>query len=133
MRSSNLSKYGFGAWLPFNRKGERALLSLLPREPGVYALKFCRDYPRRIGNSDLLYIGVATNNEGIRKRLYQYFHPGPTQRTNKRILALVADNEDFEVAFAIARSVPEAKMLEATLLENYETDHGELPPENKRH
>jgi hypothetical protein len=45
----------------------------------------------------------------------------------------VADCPDFEIAFVETSSIPEAKMLEATLLERYEADLGELPPENKRH
>lgn len=133
MRSSDLSQQGFGAWSPFNRQAARSLVAKLPAKPGAYVLRCCRDYNRKAGSSDILYIGSATNSEGLKKRLYQYFHPGPTQHTNKRILALVADCADFEVAFIETKSIPEAKALEATLLEKYEIDHGELPPENKRH
>jgi excinuclease UvrABC nuclease subunit len=102
-------------------------------KPGVYAVRCCRDYQRVVGTSDILYIGSATNREGLRKRIYQYFHPGPTQRTNRRILALVGDCTDFEVSFTETKSNPNAKMLEAELLEQYESEHGQLPPENKRH
>jgi excinuclease UvrABC nuclease subunit len=133
MRSSDLWQSGFRTWLSFNRSGERSLISALPVKPGVYVVRFCRDYQRKMGSSDVLYVGSATNSQGLRKRLYQYFHPGPTQRTNKRILAIVADCPDFEIAFVETSSIPEAKMLEATLLERYEADLGELPPENKRH
>lgn len=133
MKSSDLSQQGFRLWVPFNRKGEQSLVTMLSTRPGVYVLRCRKDYTRRIGSSDILYIGSAANRKGLKMRLYQYFHPGPTQRTNKRILALVGDCDDFEVAFIEATSIPEAKMLEATLLEKYESDHGELPPENKRH
>jgi excinuclease UvrABC nuclease subunit len=92
-----------------------------------------RDYQRAVGSSDVLYVGSATNAQGLKTRLRQYFHPGPTQRTNKRIMALVADCTDFEVAFVETKSIPDAKMLEATILEKYERDHGELPPQNLRH
>jgi hypothetical protein len=47
-------------------------------------------------------------------------------------LALVGDSSEFELAFVEAKSIPEAKMLEATILDDYERDHAQLPPENKR-
>lgn len=131
MRSSQL--VGFGAWQQFNRSGERALMLSLPNRPGVYAIRYCKDYPRRIGSSDILYFGSATNQQGLKHRLRQYFHPGPTQRTNLRILAMVGDCFDYEVSVSQTDSAPEAKFLEARLLEQYESEHGELPPENKRH
>ena len=132
MRSPDLCQLGFGSWFRFNRSGERSLVAAAPAKPGVYALRCCGDYQRIAGTSDILYFGSATNREGLKKRLYQYFHPGPTQQTNKRILTMVADCADFEVALVETKSIPEAKMLEATLLEKYETDHGECS-ENKRH
>jgi excinuclease UvrABC nuclease subunit len=132
MRSTDLPQHGFGTWFAFNRKSEAPLVAALPLKPGVYAVRCCQDYQRRVGRSDIPYIGSAANDEGLRKRMYQYFHSGPTQRTNKRIFALVADCTDFEVSFTETKSNPEAKMLEAVLLETYEREHGELPPENKR-
>jgi excinuclease UvrABC nuclease subunit len=133
MRSSDLSEHGFGYWSPFSRECERAVVAGLPKTPGVYALRFDLDYPRRVGASDILYIGSATNRRGLRGRIPQYFHPGPTQRTNKRILDKVSNSSGYCLAFAVTKSIPEAKMLEASLLEKYEVDHGELPPENLRH
>ena len=131
MKSSELSKYGFGAWFLFSRKNESALIAALPTMP-AHALRCCREYMRRIGSSDILYFGCATNNQGLKNRLRQYFHPGPSQATNKRILAFVGDCADYELSFVVASSIPSAKMLEASLLEKYESDHGELPPQNKR-
>ena len=64
MRSSQL--IGFGAWQQFNRSGERALMLNLPNRPGVYAIRHCKDYPRRIGSSDILYFGSATNQQGLK-------------------------------------------------------------------
>jgi hypothetical protein len=99
----------------------------------VYVIRRRQDYQRRVGESDILYVGSAVNQQGLKIRIRQYFHPGPTQRTNKRILALIADSAEFELAYVEAKSIPEAKTLEATILDNYERDHAELPPENKRH
>jgi hypothetical protein len=65
-------------------------------------------------------------------RLRQYFHPGWRQATNLRILALVRQSTEFELGFVAVASPAKAKALEAELLERYERDHGELPPENRR-
>jgi hypothetical protein len=132
MKSSDLSSYGFGAWLPFSKAGKSQLLASLPGSLGVYVIRCCREFARRKGSSDILYFGKGTNQQGLKHRIRQYFSPGPTQRTNIRILALVGDCSDYELAFAVAASIPQAIMLEATLLEEYESQHGELPPENKR-
>ncbi len=133
MKSSDLSKYGLTSWTVFSLAAEKALLALTPERPGVYVLRCCREYQRVNGSSDILYVGSATNAQGLRTRIRQYFHPGPTQTTNKRIRALVGDCSDFEVAFVQTASIPEAKMLEALILEAYERDHRELPPQNLRH
>jgi excinuclease UvrABC nuclease subunit len=132
MTSSDLTKYGFKIWFPFNRANEPILLSQLPSRPGAYAIRSRTPYQRRIGSSDILYFGSATNTQGLKHRLRQYFHPGPTQRTNIRILNLVGGSSDFEVSVAPTNSIPDAKLFEATLLAEYELNHGELPPENKR-
>ena len=133
MQSADLTKYGFGAWLPFNRPNETALLSQLPMGPGAYAIRHIVPYVRRVGYSDILYFGSATNSQGLKIRLHQYFHPGPTQRTNLRILHLVGNCNDFEVSVTPTDSSPDAKFLESSLLTAYKAEHGELPPENKRH
>jgi excinuclease UvrABC nuclease subunit len=133
MGSSDLSEHGFAAWLPFNRKAEASLIAAVPKTRGVYVIRCCcREYERVRGASDILYVGSAANRQGLRMRLRQYFHPGPTQRTNRRILAIVAECNDFEVAYAETGSAPEARSLESELLGRYESDHGELPPENRR-
>jgi len=133
MQSSDLQNHGFGTWFSFNRASEASLWSQVPNRPGAYAIRCSTPYHRRIGSSDILYFGSATNAQGLKNRLRQYFHPGPTQRTNIRLLKLVGDCSDFEVAVSPTVTIPDAKFLESTLLAAYETDHGELPPENKRH
>jgi excinuclease UvrABC nuclease subunit len=133
VKSSDLTKYGFGAWLPFSRANEPLLLPQLPTRPGAYVIRRSTPYQRRKGLSDILYFGSAANARGLKNRLSQYFHPGPTQRTNIRILNLVGGSSDFEVSVVTTDSIPDAKFLESTLLEAYEAEHGELPPENKRH
>ncbi len=132
MKSSDLSSYGFGAWLPFSKIGKARLIASLPSGPGAYAIRCSREFVRKQGTSDILYFGKGTNQQGIKHRVRQYFSPGRTQWTNIRILKLIGDCDDYELAFVEATSIPEAIMLEASLLEKYEAEHGELPPENKR-
>jgi hypothetical protein len=133
MRSTALAQYGFVVWLPFNGKGERALLAAFPLRPGVYALRCCVDHQRTVGTSDIVYIGSATSHEGLRRRLYQYFHPGSTERTKGRIPPTEASSTGFEVSFVATESKTDAETLKASLLARYESEHGQLPPENKRH
>jgi len=132
MNSSNLSSYGFGVWQSFSKQGKVKLIASLPELPGVYAIRCCREFVRKKGKSDILYFGKGTNQQGIKHRIRQYFSPGPTQRTNIRMLTLIGDCCDYELAFVITQSGSEAVGLEAVLIEKYENEHGELPPENKR-
>lgn len=132
MNSSDLQSDGFTRWWPFSPVQEKVLLARAPRRPGVYAIRRSEPYSRARGVSDLVYIGSAANQQGLQMRLRQYFHPGPTQATNRRILALVRKADDFEVAFVVTLSPAKAKALEAELLERYELDHAELPPMNLR-
>lgn len=132
MKSSDLASYGFGVWSPFSKLAKSSLIASLPSRPGVYAIRYCQESTRGTGTSDILYFGPATNAQGIKNRIRQYFSPGPTQWTNIRILVLMGDCADYELAYVATDSIPEAKMLEAVLLEKYEREHGELPPENKR-
>lgn len=81
---------------------------------------------RKKGSSDIFYFGKATNQQGLKHRIRQYFSPGPTQRTNIRILSLVGESNDYELAFVETASRPDAIMLEANLLDKYEAEHGEL-------
>lgn len=132
MRSTDLTAHGFGLWMPFSKVGKTTLIASLPTKPGVYALRCCSDFPRTIGTSDILYFGKGTSQDGLKHRIRQYFSPGPTQVTNIRLLKLIGDCDDYELAFVVTESAAQAIDLEATLNELYESDHGQRPPENKR-
>jgi excinuclease UvrABC nuclease subunit len=132
MRSTDLGTHGFGGWMPFSKVGKSSLIASLPAKPGVYVLRCSTDFARKIGASDILYFGKGTNENGIKNRIRQYFSPGHSQRTNLRLLALIGDCNDYELAFVTTESGHEAIGLEAKLIDLYEADHGELPPENKR-
>jgi hypothetical protein len=68
--------------------------------------------------------GSACNQNGLRGRISQYFSPGPTQITNKRILALVAEADHYEIGWCAVAAKSRAVGLEQELLERYFTDHG---------
>ena len=130
MNSDDLRGRGFVFWTRFNRKSESLVIQTAPEAEGVYAIRRTLPFDRARGGSDILYIGSAFNQVGgLRTRCRQYFHPGSSQSTNKRILALCGDCNDFEISFLTVKS---AKGFESDLLHLYEADHGELPPENRR-
>jgi hypothetical protein len=131
MRSTDLAADGFGGWFRFNRQEGRNLNRSLPATSGVYAIRNGTDYNRLRGQSDIYYIGCATNANGLRFRIYQMFHPGPTQSTNKRVLKELSETPTLEISY-FETPTANAKMLESALLERYENEHGELPPGNRR-
>lgn len=132
MTSEDLSSAGFSDWLPFNCRTKKELLRSVPKTFGVYVIRRDKPFSRVRGTSDILYIGSAANQQGLHGRTGQYFSPGPTQWTNKRILALVGDSTNFQIAWLEAETIAKAKSLEQELLELYLGEHGELPPENLR-
>jgi hypothetical protein len=133
MDSEALRQYGFTAWARFNKASERELLSKAPRLPGVYSIRLLG--PRlqlAQATSDLVYIGSAAGHAGLQLRLRQYFHPGPTQRTNRRLLAVCGESDLYEIAFVVLESGDAAKLLEAQLLHGFLGDHCQLPRENRQ-
>ena len=132
MNSNDLAKKGFQIWYRFSKETEQSLISILPISTGVYVIRREHPFGRLFGQSDIFYIGSATNIRGLKGRIRQYFHPGPSQKTNQRILALLESLNDLELSFLECFSPIEAKNLEKILLYLYEDEHGELPPLNRR-
>lgn len=132
MYSAELGQFGFVQWVEFSRIGEKVLLQRVSEQFGTYVLRQPRPRERSRGESDILYIGSATNRGGLRMRLRQYFHPGSTQWTNKRVLAFLGERRDISVSWTIMNDVTSARGLEKRL-RLYESDHFELPPLNRRH
>jgi hypothetical protein len=46
---------------------------------------------------------------------------------------MAASSTDFEVSYVATESETDAETLKTSLLARYESEHGQLPPENKRH
>jgi hypothetical protein len=130
MISNDLLAEGFQFWGKFNGLSRSTLLSRVPKKFGVYILRKTTVVRRVRGESDIIYIGSACNQNGLQGRLRQYFSPGPTQRTNKRILALVTDSEEYEIGWCELAAKSDAVGLEQRLLERYFENHGERPPQN---
>ncbi|HUY13543.1 MAG TPA: hypothetical protein VMX16_07930 [Terriglobia bacterium] len=132
MNSENLTRIGFCNWQPFRPPAGREILRGVPTLPGVFAIRRETSFPCARGTSDLIYIGSATNENGLRTRIGQIFTPGPTQSTNRRLRDLVGKTEAYNVSWLETDSKARAKQLKSELLEQYEKEHGELPPENLR-
>jgi len=114
----------FGSWVSFNSQNVREI----PQVIGVYVLRQAdgKLVGRLRGESDILYIGSTTSQGGLRQRLMQYFHPGPTQWTNQRISSFL-EKYTMDVAWCPSS---EPINLEHDLLRKYLADHDELPPFN---
>jgi len=130
--TTTLQADGFLFWAKFNRKSKPELMESLPLAYGVYVVRKSSPIKRVHGESDIIYVGSACNQNGLKGRIRQYFSPGPTQPTNKRILALVAESDEYELGWCRMPLKSDALGLEQRILERYLTDHGERPPENKK-
>lgn len=130
MKTSDLVTEGFQRWSKFNRLSKSDLLTRAPTKFGVYVVRRTVAVARIRGESDIIYIGSACNQRGLKGRFGQYYSPGPTQFTNRRIMELVADSEEYEIGWCEAAVKSEAVGLEQLLLERYFEQHGERPPQN---
>jgi len=115
---------GISEWHPFNKETVKSV----PGQHGIYIFRMAQSkrFGRLKGESDILYIGSTKGGRGLRGRLQQYLHPGPTQWTNKRIHEM-AKKYDMEIGWCLCE---EASNLELQLLHRYFEDHDELPPLN---
>jgi excinuclease UvrABC nuclease subunit len=133
MDSCSLRERGIVFWDEFSVASENAVLARLPTSPGVYVVRLAEMAPRRRGTSDIAYIGKATNQNGLRGRVRQYFHPGPTQSTNIAMnLRICRVGSALRVGFIVVESVSTARRLESDLLHQFENEHDDLPPYNRR-
>jgi hypothetical protein len=133
MDSGELTRRGFGRWLAFSEASAEALLFAMPTSPGVYCIRSVRErFASASGDTDILYIGCAAGSGGLAQRVRQYFHPGPTQWTNKRIRTRCCRNADYEIGFLECANGAAAQQLESELLHGFLRQHHQLPPENRQ-
>jgi hypothetical protein len=126
MDSTQLEKIvsGLSNWFTFNEQ----VLEKVPAKKGVYVIRLtgARKIGRLNGESDIMYIGSNESEGGLGQRLFHYFHPGPTQWTNRRVHVL-SKKYSMEIAWSVCS---DAVNLESRLLNEYFKDHDELPPIN---
>jgi hypothetical protein len=133
MDSTTLKALGISCLANFTNVAERELLAALPTSPGVYAVLLAQPEQRKRGASDIAYIGRAGNQNGLRGRVRQYFHPGPTQSTNLSMRQRIfAPGCSLRIGYLATDTVSMARRLESDLLLRFEQDHAELPPYNRQ-
>lgn len=130
MNSAALLPLGFHSWHALTLSDEKALLRIIPALSGVYTIR-CSNPQRLIGPSDVVYFGKATNANGLKTRIRQYFHPGYGNRTSLRIRAEFSKCTDFELSW-IELPPDQAVETEALLIAAFEKTYGVLPPWNRR-
>ena len=104
----------------------------LPTRIGVYVVRRTTAAPCVRGESDIVYVGSACNQRGLKGRLNQYFSPGPSQFTNQRILELVGESEEYEVGWYVVNLKSEAVGMEQRILERFVAEHDQRPPANRK-
>jgi len=126
MDSAQLKKIvgGLSEWSAF----DKTVLGKVPAQKGVYVIRLAdaRKIGRLQGESDILYIGSNQSEGGLKQRFSHYFHPGPTQWTNRRVHDLM-EKYSMEIAWFICKNPVN---LENSLLKQYVKDNDELPPMN---
>jgi excinuclease UvrABC nuclease subunit len=133
MDANCLSIRGFAGWDLFSATLRDSLLDGLPTAPGVYAILLSAKKACHRGAPDIGYIGRAINQGGLRGRVRQYFHPGPTQSTNIIMRERLSDSTvSLRLGFIVTNTKAEAKQLESALLVEFEAQHGQLPPYNRK-
>jgi hypothetical protein len=120
-------------WVRFGLDNKEEVLARSPQKPGVYMIRRDIVFGRFEGKSDICYIGCT--KRGLKTRVKEYFHPGPTQLTNKKINEKMGDYRiTLEISWKPSENFDEdTRIFERELLNIYEIDHKELPPFNRRH
>ena len=125
MDSKSLQLMGFTSPIPFVEAGNTDV----PKQAGVYIIVLLTheiDYP--MGKSDIVKIGDAENDKGLYMRWSQYFHPGPTQKTNIRLKPKF-QRESHGFAWLLLEK-GSADRMEMKLLAQFQREHGQLPAYN---
>ena len=133
MLSKDLKKQGFTEWHVFSLEKETELLDSLPKKKGVYVIKYERAFGRFKGKSDIMGFGSSIGKKGgLRRRIRFYFHPGERQRKNTRICHWLGKTRGLYISWVTKVSDKRITDLEHKLRKDYEKEHGELPPWDRR-
>lgn len=134
MTSEDLKNNGFRVYCEFSLSSPeiKSIADNAPTAIGTYAMVASTKFGRLQGESDILYIGSATNKKkGLKSRIKQYIKPGKTQKTSLRINRSLTDGIPGNKVFLWLHENPLALKIEHTLLSSYEKTHRELPPWNR--
>ena len=132
MLSTDLKEKGFEeSSYPFTESSKDDLLNSIPKNPGVYAIIKSYTFPRLLNETDICYLGKS--NKGLKKRIGDYFKPGNRQ-TAKRIHEKMLLFDDLKIFYKIEEGNTKnwVRDYERELLNQYDEDHGELPPFNRQ-
>lgn len=125
MDSNQIKKFQkeFSDWYPLDENSIRTA----SKDKGAYVIRAQQGkFGRLQGESDILYIGKTDAKNGFKERLSHYLRPGPTQWTSRRIHEMLKKYK-MQVAWC---PCSEPKNLEHRLLNQYLSEHDELPPFN---
>ncbi len=126
MDSKGLDEHGFKGWHPLNK----ITVSDVPyKQGGVYAIRLKTALERKIGKSDILYVGSSDN---LKRRIFGNYLGGVGGKTTQRIHKLLFEegySKRTEISWAITENFRE---LEKDLRIGYLREHKELPPWNKQ-
>jgi hypothetical protein len=97
---------------------------------------------RHEGESDIFYIGKANSlRDWVGKHLYRvrrsaqrdvYSWVGPERSPEQGIASLVDEGSLVEIGWFVTDTAESALRREAELLRAYTSEHGQLPPNNRR-
>lgn len=137
MLSFDLRSLGFLEWHDFNLTSINKLQRDLPDKSGIYVIRDRREFGRFIKTSDIVYIGSAKDT--LKGRVRKYFSSDKTRLTNVRIISWLKRYDSFQISWIVLENQANENQLEEqcrsyerSLLLQYEQDHGELPPFNRK-
>lgn len=125
MNSESLEEYGFKGWYPLNK----ITVSDVPyKQSGVYAIKLKTALERKIGKSDILYVGSSDN---LSRRIFGNHLGGVGGKTTQRIHKSLFE-EGYLEKTEISWVITENRGMEKDLRFKYFQEHKELPLWNKQ-
>lgn len=125
MKSKDLQEMYEGTCFLFTKEN----MCKIPKQSGVYTIFHEKILTHIIGESDIVYIGKS--DEDLQKRLKEYFNPGPSQETNKKINRFLRIKGKKWILVIPVVNKAEARDFENELLKKFRNDHLTLPPLNK--
>ena len=125
-KDANFKELGFDIWRRWD-----SCINFIPDKTGVYVFRLNGEFCRLKGKTDILYIGSSKST--LKKRLRFYNKPGPSQPTSQRLHKLLNMKEykDVEIGWCIYKE-DEVRNIENILLEQFNKEHHELPPWNRK-